>query len=111
MPFFVNAAVAHKTQCTKEDVSVLLKAVPRAYRGTASMIRNMVEIRHAWCMEHKSALGSCSDFALIDALTPTRKKGQDSEKPSISWDDYDVPKELPMELQEKLNDFRDLMNE
>lgn len=112
MPFFVNAAVAHKTMCTNEDIAVLLKAIPRAYRGTPSMIRNMVEIRHAWYMEHTSALGSCSDFALIDALTPQRKEGQDAEKASTSWDkDYDVPKELPKELREKLNDFRDLMNE
>ncbi|OQZ02295.1 MAG: CRISPR-associated protein [Candidatus Brocadia sp. UTAMX1] len=111
MPFFVNAAVAHKTMCTNEDIAVLLKAIPRAYRGTPSMIRNMVEIRHAWYMEHKSGLGSCSDFTLIDTLTPTRKEDQDAEKPSTSWDDYNVPKELPKELREKLNDFRDLMNE
>ena len=113
MPFFINAAVAHKTQCTQEDISVLLKAIPRAYRGTPSMIRNMVEIRHAWYMEHKSALGSCSDFALLDALTPKRKKDQDAEKPSTSWDDYDVPTQLPSELQNKLdtNGFKDLMNE
>lgn len=110
MPFFVNAALAHKTQCTKEDIVVLLKAIPCAYRGTPSMIRNMVEIRHAWYMEHTKVLGSCSDFALIDALTPTRKKDQDVEKPSTSWNDYD-PKELPKELKDKLNDFKDLMNE
>jgi len=111
MPFFVNAAVAHKTMCTKEDIAVLLKAIPRAYRGTPSMIRNMVEIRHAWHMEHQSALGSCSDFALLDALTPKRKNAQDLERLSTSWDDYDVPKELPKELREKLSDFKDLMNE
>jgi CRISPR-associated protein Csd2 len=117
MPFFVNAAVAHKTQCTKEDITVLLKAVPRAYRGTPSMIRSMVEIRYAWYMEHKSALGSCSDFALIDALTPKRtgdtdeQRKENTEKPSTSWDDYGAPKELPKELREKLNDFKDLMNE
>jgi Cas7 group CRISPR-associated protein Csh2 len=111
MPFFVNAAVAHKTMCTKEDIAVLLKTIPRAYRGTPSMIRNMVEIRHAWHMEHQSALGSCSDFALLDALTPKRKNTQDLERLSTSWDDYDVPKELPKELREKLSDFKDLMNE
>lgn len=120
MPFFVNAAVAHKTQCTKEDITVLLKAVPRAYRGTPSMIRNMVEIRYAWYMEHKSALGSCSDFALIDVLTPKRRGDTDeqrkanTEKPSTSWDDYDVPTQLPAELRNKLdeqNGFKDLVNE
>ncbi|MBI4687803.1 MAG: type I CRISPR-associated protein Cas7 [Nitrospirae bacterium] len=111
MPFFVNAAMAHKTQCTKEDITLLLKTIPRAYRGTPSMIRNMVEIRHAWYMEHKSALGSCSDFALLDALTPTRKNPQDTDKLSTSWDDYNVPPTLPDGLRNKLDDFRDLMNE
>ncbi len=113
MPFFVNAALAHKTRCTKEDITVLLKTIPCAYRGTPSMIRNMVEIRHAWYMEHKSALGSCSDFALLDALTPTRKNHQDTEKLSTSWDDYKVPTQLLPELRNKLdeqNGFRDLMN-
>lgn len=75
------------------------------------MIRNMVEIRHAWYMEHKSALGSCSDFALLDALTPTRKNPQDTDKLSTSWDDYNVPPTLPDGLRNKLDDFRDLMNE
>ena len=113
MPFFVNAAMSHKTKCIKEDIAVLLKAIPRAYRGTSSMIRNMVEIRHAWYMEHTSALGSCSDFALIDALTPKRKPKEDIDKLSTSWDDYDVPTQLPPELKKKLeqNGFKDLMNE
>ncbi len=112
MPFFVNPTAASKTQCTQDDLKVLLKIIPFAYPHTASYVRSCVEVRHAWYMEHKSALGSCSDFALIDALTPTRKKDQDSGKPSNSWhDDYDVPKELPSELRDKLNDFRDLMNE
>lgn len=117
MPFFVNAAMAHKTKCTKEDITVLLKSIPHAYRGTHSMIRNMVEIRHAWYMEHNSALGSCSDFALIDALTPKRKGDTDeqrkeiNEKPSTSWDDYNAPSKLPDELRNKLGNFKDLMNE
>jgi len=114
MPFFVNAAMAHKTQCTKEDITLLLKTIPRAYRGTPSMIRSMVEIRHAWYMEHQSAMGSCSDFALLDALTPTRKNPQDTEKLSTSWDDYNVPTQLLPELRNKLDEqhgFKDLMNE
>jgi CRISPR-associated protein Csd2 len=111
MPFFVNPTAASKTQCTQDDLKVLLKIIPFAYAHTASYIRSCVEIRHAWFMEHKSALGSCSDFALLDAMIPKRKNEQDAEKPSSSWDDYDVPHELPKELREKLNDFRDLMNE
>ncbi len=120
MPFFVNSTAARKTRCTIDDIKVLLKIIPYAYPHTASYIRSCVEIRHAWYMEHKSALGSCSDFALIDALTPKRKGDTDeqrketTEKPSTSWDDYNVPKELSPELRNKLdeqNGFKDLVNE
>lgn len=111
MPFFINPTAAHKTKCTKEDVQLLLKLIPYTYSNTASYVRSCVEIRHAWYMEHKSALGSCSDFALIDALMPKRKEGQDPEKPSTSWDDYIVPLELPQVLRDKIANFRDLMNE
>lgn len=109
MPFFVNPNVAHKSGCTKRDIDLLLKLIPLAYPHTRSYVRPMVEIRHAWYVEHKSPLGSCSDFALIDALTP-KKKG-DSNKPSEQWKDYDEPPPLPNELQSKIASIRDLMNE
>lgn len=113
MPFFVNPTAAKKTECTQVDIDLLLKLIPYAYPHTASYIRPYVEIRHAWYMEHASPLGSCSDFALIDALTPKRNKKEDSEKPSTSWEDYGVPKDLPQELKSKLHEkrLRDLMNE
>ena len=120
MPFFVNPLVAHKSGCRQKDIDVLLKTIPLAYKGTPSMPRNCIEIRHAWYMEHKSAWGSCSDFTLLDALTPKRKGDTDeqrkanTEKPSTSWDDYDVPTQLPSELRNKLdeqNGFKDLVNE
>ncbi len=111
MPFFVNPTAARKTECTSKDIDVMLRLIPQAYPHTASYIRPYVSIRHAWYMEHKSALGSCSDFALIDALTPKRTIKEDTDKPSTSWEDYDVSKELPKELREKLGDFKDLMNE
>ncbi|NGZ07786.1 MAG: CRISPR-associated protein [Nitrospira sp. LK70] len=109
MPFFVNPSMAHKTGCTKQDIDLLLKLIPLAYTHTRSYVRPMVEIRHAWYVEHKSPLGSCSDFALIDVLTP-KKKG-DSNKPSEQWQDYDVPSGLPGELQGKIASIRDLMTE
>jgi len=107
MPFFINPTAAVKTGCSKEDIDLLLKLIRYAYPHTASYIRPSVEIRHAWCMEHKSALGSCSDFALIAALTP--KKRVDPERPSQTWDEYEIPTELPESLREKLEDFRDLV--
>jgi Cas7 group CRISPR-associated protein Csh2 len=109
MPFFINATAACKSGCTKQDIDLLLALIPYAYPHTASYVRPMVEIRRAWYIEHKNALGSCSDFALIAALTP--KKKQDPDQPSKSWDEYDVPKELPADLKTKVASVRDLMNE
>lgn len=109
MPFFVNPSAAQKSGCTKRDIELLLKVIPFAYPHTRSHARPMVEVRHAWYIEHKNALGSCSDFALIGALTP--KKKQDLNSPSNSWDDYEVPKELPADLKAKIGSCRDLMTE
>lgn len=109
MPFFVNPTAATKSGCTQKDVELLLKVIPFAYSHTASYIRPAVGIRHAWYIEHRSMLGSCSDFELIDALTPRKK--ENTEKPSKSWDDYDVPIELPKELQNKVEPLRDLAGE
>jgi CRISPR-associated protein Csd2 len=108
MPFFVNPSAAHKSGCTKRDIDLMLQIIPFAYPHTRSHARPMVEVRHAWYIEHKSAIGSCSDFALIAALTPTKK--QEPNSPSNSWADYDVPKVLPDELKAKIGSIRDLMD-
>jgi hypothetical protein len=107
MPFFVNPSAAIKSGCSREDVLLMLDLIPYAYAHTKSAIRQAVEIRHAWYVEHKSALGSCSDFALIDALTPT-KKG-DRHRPSENWADYEVPTDIGA-LRDRIAVFRDLMN-
>ena len=111
MPFFINPSAAKQSGCNKRDIDLMLKLIPYAYSHTASYIRPMVEIRHAWYMEHKSPLGSCSDFALIEALSPIKKS--ESDRPSKSRKEYDIPTEadFPKELREKLSDFRDLMKE
>lgn len=109
MPFTVNPTAATKSGCTKQDIDLLLKVIPYAYIHTASYVRPFVGIRHAWYIEHKSVLGSCSDFLLLPALTP--KKSAEPEKPSKSWDEYSVPKELPPELFDKIGSIRDLMAE
>lgn len=111
MPFCINPTAAEKSGCTKLDIDVLLKVIPFAYPHNPSAMRPFVEIRHAWYMEHKSPLGSCSDFALIDAMKPTRKDGFNSEKPSKSWDEYDVPPKLSDELANRIKPLRDLMDE
>lgn len=111
MPFFINPSVAPKTGCDKQDIELLLRVIPFAYTSTASYIRSQVPIIHAWYIEHKTPLGSCSDFDLIDALTP--KKLDDSEKPSTSRADYKIPTEgdVPEELRNKIISIRDLMKE
>jgi len=109
MPFFVNPSAAQKSGCTQKDIDLMLSLIPYAYSHTASYIRPQVEIRHAWYAEHKSALGSFSDQAFLEALTP--KKKQDPHKPSLCWSDYDVPTELDDKLQVKTGKFVDLIQE
>lgn len=111
MPFFVNPSAAQKSGCTKEDIDLLLEVIPFAYPHTRSHARPMVEVRHAWFIEHKNALGSCSDFALISALTPT-KKGEKG-KASTCWDDYEhstFESEAFKKLVAKVGNHRDLMD-
>lgn len=111
MPFFINPTAASKSGCTKRDIELLLKIIPYAYPHTASYVRPFVGIRHAWYMEHKSPLGSCSDFDLIDTMTPKRKPEYDPETPSKSWEEYDAPPKLPDDLQKRVAPLRDLMKE
>jgi len=111
MPFFINPTAAHKSGCTKKDIDLLLNIIPYAYKHTASYIRSNVELVHAWYIEHKTPLGSCSDFDLLDALTP--KKPKDPDKPSTSRAEYTNPtvKDVPEELRKKVLSIRDLMEE
>ena len=102
MPFFVNPSNAHKSGCTKKDIDLLKALIPYAYDHNRSAIRPFVVIRHAWYCEHSNSLGSCSDFELIRALTPKRI-GDEPDKPSKSWEDYDVPSALPKELEAKVS--------
>jgi Cas7 group CRISPR-associated protein Csh2 len=107
MPFFVNPSAAQKSGCTQQDINLMLKLIPYAYSHTASYVRPQVEIRHAWYAKHKSVLGSFSDQAFIEALTP--KKIQGVDRPSISWDDYQVPSDLPDDLKKRTETFSDLV--
>lgn len=101
MPFFVNPSMAHKSGCTAQDIELLKKLIPHAYAHTRSHARPFVEIRHAWYCEHNNPLGSCSDFALIDALKP--KKISEPNKPSASWAEYEAPASLPADLAAKVS--------
>jgi len=85
MPFLVNPTAAAKSGCTRADIELLCRLIPYAYAHNASRARPMVEVRHAWYFEHSNQLGSASDFAILDALTP---KKSDPTIPSSSWDDY-----------------------
>ncbi|EKD98391.1 MAG: CRISPR-associated protein, CT1132 family [uncultured bacterium] len=85
MPFLINPTAAAKSGCTSDDIELLCRLIPYAYAHNASRIRPLVEVRHAWYFEHANQLGSASDFAILDALTP---KKPDPAIPSSSWDDY-----------------------
>ena len=111
MPFYVNPTAANQSGCKRRDIDLLLKIIPYAYSHTRSYPRAGVEIRHAWYAEHKSALGSCSDFRLITALMPEKEKGLDPGKPSKSWSEYKDPQRLSDELKGKVEPLRDLMEE
>jgi CRISPR-associated protein Csd2 len=108
MPYFVNPTAARKSGCTEIDIELMKRLIPHAYTHTASYVRPMVTIRHAWHIEHKSALGSCSDFSLIEAMTPKRVKDADLDIPSKSWRDYIAPSELPKELHDRILSIKDL---
>lgn len=85
MPFLVNPSAAGKSGCTHDDIELLCRLIPYAYPHNASRIRPLVEVRHAWYFEHSSQLGSCSEFEIMDALTPRKP---DPKEPSSSWDEY-----------------------
>jgi len=111
MPFTVNPNLANQSGCEKRDVDLMLALIRHAYPCNPSAIRPGVEVKHAWYMEHKSPLGSCSDFALIDAMTPKRKPQFDSSKPSKSWDEYEIPTQLPENLRNRIRGIWDVVNE
>lgn len=109
MPFFVNPNYAHKSGCTADDIELLRLLIPHAYDMNRSAIRPDVRIRHAWYIEHKSILGSCPEYLLIEALTPTRIG--DKNKPSQSWADYKDKTELPTELAARVESVTDLVKQ
>ena len=106
MPFFINPTAATKTGCTKRDIRLLLELIRYAYPHTASHIRPLVEVRHAWYAEHKTPLGSFSEFGFIEAMTPAKRS--DPDKPSSEWSEYEVPGSLPEELERKTTGLYDL---
>ena len=108
MPFFVNPSAASKSGCTGRDLELMLRLIPYAYTHTASFVRPDVRLRHAWYVEHKTRLGSCPDYALIDALTPT-KKGDDGTA-SQGWIDYAVPPGLGEDLLKRVASCIDLVD-
>jgi CRISPR-associated protein Csd2 len=110
MPYFVNPTAARKSGCTDLDIKLMKRLIPHAYTHTASYVRPMVTIRHSWHIEHKSSLGSCPDFSLIEALTPKRVNEADKDTPSNDWNDYNAPGELPKGLRARVESVTDLVS-
>ncbi|MGO8669765.1 MAG: type I CRISPR-associated protein Cas7 [Capsulimonadaceae bacterium] len=109
MPFFINPALAHKTHCTLADIEIFLKLIPVAYPATASRARPFVEVRHAFVGEHKSALGSFSDFDFVRCFTPKRVNGSIDE-PSSNWCQYTVATQPSEDLADRVENFRDIVD-
>jgi CRISPR-associated protein Csd2 len=94
VPFFVNPTMAsgeRGTGCTSEDVEIMLRLLPHAYSLNRSVIRTQVEVVHVHVFTHNNPLGSVSDFALIDALTPRRIPKEENDKASTSVAEYEIP--------------------
>ena len=108
MPFFINPNYAAKSGCTSDDIELLKILIPQAYDLNRSAIRPDVRIRHAWYIEHKNALGSCPDYLLLEALTPSRNGS--SNDPSSTWSDYEDKVSLSSELLERIDSVVDLMS-
>jgi Cas7 group CRISPR-associated protein Csh2 len=106
MPFFVNPMVAGKSGCTKADVDLMLFLLPYVYRATASVARPDVDVLHAWYATHRSPLGSCPDWRILDAMRPSKRA--DPDRPSTSRAEYDIPDALPEDIHGKLDRFEDL---
>lgn len=108
MPFFVNPNHAGKSGCTADDVELFKFMLPYIYDLTRSAIRPDVRLRHAWYVEHKSVLGSCPDYLILDALTPERIG--DPNVPSESWKDYRDKIGLPEDIMNRVTSCVDLVN-
>lgn len=102
MPFLINPTAALKSGCQLLDIELLCRLIPCAYAHNPSRVRPFVEVRHAWYFQHNSGLGSASDFAVIDSLTPVKA---DPSEPSTSWADYEYDGRLV--LAKAKDSFRD----
>lgn len=110
IPFYVNPSIARKTGADYKDLELFKFLLPLAYQHTSSAIRPQVNMLHAWFAEHKSPLGSCPDYLLIDALTP-RLKREDNQPESR--DDYIIPElsDIDPKIHNRFEDVIDLCDE
>lgn len=106
-PFHVNPARAHLTGCSAQDIKILLALIPYIYTAHESLLRTEVHIRHIWYAEHKSPMGSCPEYMILEAMMPRKKENPHS--PSTSVADYEIPKDLSQDIRKKLTSFKDLM--
>ena len=107
IPFFVNPAIALKTGADAKDLDLFKFLAPLVYPCTTSAIRPQINTLHVWFAEHKSALGSCPDHLLIEALTP--KITTEGSQPQ-SRIDYNIPSldDLADDLKSRFKEIVDL---
>src|SRR5208282_1478030 len=91
----------------------MLRLIPLAYPHTASAIRPDVNVRVAHYIEHKSALGSFQDCAMIDSLMPTPRTPPDQSIQDLLARNYVVPKweDLGDDLRARAANYRELVSE
>lgn len=107
IPFYINPSVAKKTGATLTDIELFQFVTPHIYAHTTSAIRPNIDIIHAWMAEHKSPLGSCPEYLLMNALMPKVKEG--IQIPS-SINDYIIPTlDALGDIKGRFNHIEDLM--
>lgn len=113
MPFFVNPSTGRRSGCVREDVELMLRLIPLAYPHTASAIRPDVNVRVAHYIEHKSALGSFQDCAMIDSLMATPRTPPDESVKDLLERSYVVPEweDVDQSLRACAANYRELVSE
>ena len=107
IPFYVNPTIAQKTGADTKDLELFKFLAPLIYQHTSSAIRPQINTLHVWFAEHKSPLGSCPDYKLIDELIPKVKA--DIGQPATRMD-YDIPElnDVPKAIIERFEKIVDL---
>ena len=90
--FTINPAYAHRTMTTDLDIEIFKRTIPFVYSANESATRPGGSVRfvHIWFAEHEGVLQTFDEQGFWNALMPKRL-GDNSNLPSTSLADYDIP--------------------